>query len=387
MEECRRLARRILCAAAVLAGSAFGARGQDAVLLSSTAPGQAPGMVIADGRSFAVPDGAIAILLLRSGEVLKIAGPSRGLPKAPMPRSGFSAFLSELSRAQTTDEVTAATRGGPSRIDGASVGEAVVVDVDHSATYCIDGSSALRLRRVGAADWPRGVRRLDGSRVIVWQASEPELRWPTDLGMADGERLEVLDGAGAGRAILTFRRLSVLQSESAWTAQAVLLGCSTQASAKLQELARTVTTPALYLASDRGRNPTYRIGEPLKIVIQSNVDGYLYCFLRQGDGSTVPIFPARAADGARLEAHVPLWIPGRRLAAELRAAAPRGTNEIHCYLAGRNLHSELPSAMLDQDFTPLPNDAARSLEKVFGTTKGARIAAASLFLKVEANGR
>ena len=167
----------------------------------------------------------------------------------------------------------------------------------------------------------------------------------------------------------------------------MLLGCSTQAGSKLEELARSVTTPALYLASDRGRHPTYRIGEPLKIVVQSNVDGYLYCFLRQGDGSTVPVFPARATDGARLEAHVPLWIPGRRLAAELRAAAPRGTNEIHCYLAGRDLHSELPRAMLDQNFTPLPDDAARSLEKVFGATKGARIAAASLFLKVEAHGR
>lgn len=181
MEECLRLARRFFWAAAVLAWSAFGARGQDAVLLSSTAPGQAPGMVIADGRTFEVPDGAIAILLLRSGELLKIEGPSRGLPKAPAPRSGVSSFWSEMSRAQTADPVAAATRGRPSRIDGASVGEAVVVDVQNSATYCIDALNTVRLRRVSAADWPRGVRRVDGSRVISWQASEPELQWPIEL--------------------------------------------------------------------------------------------------------------------------------------------------------------------------------------------------------------
>jgi hypothetical protein len=379
-----RLARRLFYAALVLAGSAFDARGQDAVLLSSTAPGQTPGMAITLGQGFTVPDGAIAVLLLRSGDVLKIEGPFHGTPQAPHAGSRAGSFLEELRHSQLTDQVFAATRGRPPGAYSASAHEDVVVDVEDTATYCIDTSSSVRLRRVPTIDWPRGVRRVGGSRVISWRANEPELPWPAELAVADGDRLEILDDVGAVRSVLTFRQLSILPSESAWTAQAMLLGCSKQAAPKLRELTRNVTVPALYLASDRGRDPIYRIGDPLKIVVQSNVDGYLYCFVRQGDGSTVPLFPSRASGGARIDAHVPLQIPGRRLAAGISVSAPLGVDEIDCYLADHDLRAKLPSAILDQNFTPLPDAVARDLKAVFRPAHGSSIAMASLFVRVEA---
>ncbi|HJS84284.1 MAG TPA: hypothetical protein VJ779_02360, partial [Acetobacteraceae bacterium] len=86
--------RRAAFVAALLLASLPPARataGGDAVLLSSTAPGYVPGMVITASDRLALPDGASATLLFRSGQMLRIRGPFDGALNAAEASSGEAA--------------------------------------------------------------------------------------------------------------------------------------------------------------------------------------------------------------------------------------------------------------------------------------------------------
>src|SRR3954469_24217254 len=78
MARARPLALRALAAVlGVLVGS-VAPRAEEAVLVASTAPGYAPGMVVAESERLIVPEGASATLLFRSGEMLRLRGPFDG---------------------------------------------------------------------------------------------------------------------------------------------------------------------------------------------------------------------------------------------------------------------------------------------------------------------
>src|SRR5262249_16759793 len=94
----------IAVAAAALLGSGP-AMAEDAVLLASTAPGYAPGMVVGASARLSLPEGASATLLFRSGQMLQLRGPFEGsLEPAGAAGGGNSvARLVEVFRLQGVD--------------------------------------------------------------------------------------------------------------------------------------------------------------------------------------------------------------------------------------------------------------------------------------------
>jgi hypothetical protein len=80
--------------------------------------------------------------------------------------------------------------------------------------------------------------------------------------------------------------------------------------------------------------------------------------VKQSDGATVPIFPAGATDDRRIQGHVPISIPPPRSSVEMRIGPPSGTDEVRCYLSGRDLGSEFASGALDGRITPPAGDRA-----------------------------
>jgi hypothetical protein len=227
------------------------------------------------------------------------------------------------------------------------------------------------------------LRRRGTLREISWPSGTARIEWPSDVAIEDGDRFEIVDASTTARATLTFRVIDQRPaSDAAWVAEAVLLGCREQIDVALRELGRATSRPELWLTSERGRQPVYRNGEPIQLIVQSNVDGYLFCALRQSDGTAVPIFPAGAIDGAHVRSHMPVSIPGHRRAAELRTG-PKGVGEIRCYLADRDIGPELPHALLDPSAARLPDGLAANLDAIFDAVTGTRISKASLSLKIE----
>jgi hypothetical protein len=378
---------RALALAAVwplLAASAASAG--DAVLLSSTAPGYAPGMIVAANERLAVPEGASATLLFESGEMLRLRGPFDGPLRSPDTQGGRAASIKSWVESLRFQGVDAAVVGGtrslvqPLRLR--RFDQDLIVDPRRSATYCLDAATTVWIRRPDDGVDRVILRRRGTSRKIAWPTGATRVEWPADVLVENGDQYELVDAAGTAHATASFRVADdKTLSEAAWVARMALMGCADQASVALRELARTVSPRELWLVTDRGGQPTYRPGEPMRVMLQSNSDGFLYCVYRRGDETLVPIFPAGAVDGARLRGHEALSIPGQRRAGQLTAGS-HGQARISCYLADRDISPELPLALLS-DMAPVPENLASRLDTMFDSISGTRVLKASLEIKVE----
>jgi hypothetical protein len=255
-------------------------------------------------------------------------------------------------------------------------GQAIRIDPEHTGTYCVGADDTLWLRHPARGD-RAGLKRRGSVRTVSWPAGAAQVPWPDDVMIEDGDQFEILDADGRTGARLTFRRVGGrLREETAWLAETVLMGCLEQARTPLREVARSSVPPELYLGGDGGRHAAARRGAPLRVLVQSNIDGQLYCFASSPGDGTVPLFLGDAA-GIRIAGHVPLTLPAERL------GAAAGGAEVRCYLADRDIGADLPAAIGDRNAGPLPEPLAADLDTVFGAVPMTRIAKASLAIRSE----
>ena len=233
--------RRMLLSATALAMGASLAQAEDAVLVSSTVVDYVPGTIIADQQRLSLPDGANAVLLFRSGEMFELRGPLEGALGAALPKgktSGVEA-LAEALRGEGTDaSAVGATRNIGPLVRTAMEGQKVMIDPRRSAIYCVGPADTLWLRRPTGADATAQLRRRGNVRSVSWPQNAAQIEWPADLPIEDADRFDSLDATGAPIATIILRRLDSRQSETAWIAGSLLLGCREQAEPALRELAR-----------------------------------------------------------------------------------------------------------------------------------------------------
>src|ERR1700735_2275066 len=144
------ISRATLLAVTAVASVMIGqARADEAVLLASTVPGYAPGMVISSADRLSVPDGATATLLFQSGEMLRLRGPFEGTLGQQQARTGASSaeMLADLFRMHGVDAtVIGGTRStGPAR-PGMDIDD-VQVDPQRSGTYCVGQATSVWVTR------------------------------------------------------------------------------------------------------------------------------------------------------------------------------------------------------------------------------------------------
>lgn len=159
-------------------------------------------------------------------------------------------------------------------------------------------------------------------------------------------------------------------------------GCLDEARAALDALRRREVTPALWLSTDAGPQPTYRVGDMMTLLIQANFDASLYCYYGQSDGTLVPIFPAAASDG-RINGGEALELPGTALPGDLELAQPGGSETVHCFATERDVTGELPPALSDRNFTPIRDHTAADLADAFAALPDTRRAQARLTVTVQ----
>ena len=365
------------------AARAGAAADEDAVLLSSTAPGYVPGMVITARDRLALPDGASATLLFRSGQMLRIRGPFEGALSAAEGRSGETA--PGLAKALQMQGVDAAVIGGTRAASAAPPRVApddVRIDPQRSGTYCLKSGDSVWIGRPADEGGSYALRRRGNTRALRWPADASRIPWPDEVPIEDGDQFAfVVDGTP--RATATFRMMGdPPASEAAWIAGGVLRGCRDQFDAALGQLGKEVVPPELWLTTDHGRAPVYHPGEPIRIMVRANTDGYLYCVLAEGTDEAVPVFPTGAVGGARIRGIAPVAIPGSRGSAGPRAG-PAGTEEIRCWLADRDISAELPHGFFVRSAERLPDRLAAALDGAIANVPGSRISTARLTLRVE----
>jgi hypothetical protein len=140
----------------------------------------------------------------------------------------------------------------------------------------------------------------------------------------------------------------------------------------------------LYLATDRGRYPVYRPGEPIRLVLQTNRDAHTYCWLRDTRRRVVPLFPSTAAEAQPLQGGLTLRLPGPGQAGV--AAEPSFDEaELRCMAGAAPLEPGLVQSFLAAGGRALPGPLAERLDVALagsgdGPTRG--VVLAQLVLKV-----
>jgi hypothetical protein len=138
----------------------------------------------------------------------------------------------------------------------------------------------------------------------------------------------------------------------------------------------------VYLASDRGEDPLYRLGDMLQLVVQVSKTSYLYCFSHQADGSIVKIFPNRYHTDNRISAHSRVMIPNEKMPFKFRLNPPAGVERVKCLAVDRDVTGRLPRDIATKDFEGLPFHSLDEVIGVFQSLPGLGISHTSLTITV-----
>jgi hypothetical protein len=141
--------------------------------------------------------------------------------------------------------------------------------------------------------------------------------------------------------------------------------------------------PGLILATARGPDPTYRVGENMSPEVQPTQDAYVYCHYQDAEGTVARIFPNCFQPDALLHAGTPIAIPpaGQR-AFEISFDRPNTQEHVACLAANREVGLQLPAALKRQALEPLPLHGLDDVAAQFRALPGAQVNEATLTIEV-----
>ncbi|WP_448203129.1 DUF4384 domain-containing protein [Azospirillum sp. sgz302134] len=378
--------------ALVLSGLALppSALAAEAVVVASTAPGYAQGELVPDGRPVTVPDGANALFLFANGRMVRIKGPFEGtLDKMPE-ASSWTGVGSLVGGERFFQTDLGAARGINSPLQKGAE-QVFAIDPGVAGTQCVKaGGTALLQKPQDPSLVPTTLRESGrdggrgGSATVRWDKGMP-VPWPKDIALKDGAELSVAGPDGKTRHTL---RLRVVDDGGDGAALAVRLaqaGCTAQAAALLTPVRDSMAPLNLYLSTDRGLYPTYKAGDPVTLVLQTNRDAHVYCYVRNARGQLTPIFPAGPSASSLVEGHHTLSLPGDRMPMPLRVGDPSGGKpgdlEVRCFAAGRDLGNDLPGRR--DAFRPMSDEAAARLEQTLNSLRQTDLVMAQVILRAD----
>ena len=221
---------------------------EDAVLVSSTFDRYVAGSVITEDQTLTLPSGTDAVLLFRSGDIVRLKGPFEGRLDQVKPTGapgGTEGLVQALRGKGVEVAVIGATRGFtiPSA-HVAMTGSFVNVDVGNSAIYCLGPNDTLWLSSSSANGGIVRLRHGRSVRELAWPKGAPRIPWPADVLIEDGDRFDIVDKAGVVAATMIFHRFDPPASPTAWIATGLLSGCRSQIEPALRELALEIENNA-----------------------------------------------------------------------------------------------------------------------------------------------
>ena len=138
-----------------------------------------------------------------------------------------------------------------------------------------------------------------------------------------------------------------------------------------------VEAPRIMLATARGPNATYRVGENLVVQFQPTQDAFVYCYYRDPTGMVARIFPNRFQPDAFTQAGRRIEVPpAGPKGFEIRMDRAGGRESVACLASNREVGLLLPDALKAQDLQPLPVNSLDEVAAQFRAIPGAQVDAA-----------
>ncbi len=362
--------------------SSGSAAADQAIVVAATAPGLTIGQVIEDGAAVRMPEGANALFLFSSGRTVTVKGPYEGpldrLSGGKEPQNRLTGLFGAERFAQ--NELGAARNVGPPK--GRSADELPAIDASIPGVWCVRAGHAPHIQRPADPAFDPAVLKPAAGKpaTISWDAAATTQPWPSALPLNDGAEIQVRSRDQSHSHSLVMRVVEDSGDPGLLAVALVRAGCRRQAETVLASIGEAMVPLDLYLSSERGLYPTYHAGEPVRLVLQTNRDAHLYCYLRRR-ADLIPIFPSPDSGGSLVRSHMPLTFPGDRMPLPLSASEPGGDSEVRCFAADRDLTADLPSGI--QAFKPLSPDAVKKLEATLDGLRQTRLVVAQIVLRVE----
>jgi hypothetical protein len=286
------LVHRLLFAAAIAAvyitaSPALSKGPPAAIVVASTTPGFVPGSGIDPAVSLLVPGGTMIVVMLRSGEMLRVRGPFEGT-LAPDKERQPALALVEALRLRGTD---ASVIGG-ARSAARKEARAREVNIPRHAegVYCLVPDAEVWL----TTDNPPVARELlilargGQRRELAWPAGAQRIEWPQDVAIENGDAFVLL--SSDERATLGSFKMRLLGTlaESEIAATLAFSGCKSQAEKLLPALRESVPAETSLQRAPAGAVVP---GKALAAVAQPSHDGELLCIGIDDEGGGTVLHP------------------------------------------------------------------------------------------------
>ena len=147
------------------------------------------------------------------------------------------------------------------------------------------------------------------------------------------------------------------------------------------------------LTTPGGRSPEFAIGDPIHLVVSSEIDAWISCYYwgrnHHGRHVLTRLLPNELMqDRGHVRGGRAYTIPGKDASAtfDLTAKGPPGVDFIKCFATDRDVSDDLPAGLRGRTFAEMPEGAAERLSAAFRKT-GAKVAENSMVVTiVEGNG-
>lgn len=141
--------------------------------------------------------------------------------------------------------------------------------------------------------------------------------------------------------------------------------------------------PDVIVASDRGPQPTYRVGEAVVITAQPTGDAFLYCYYADANGAVARIFPNRFQPDPFIQANTRIEIPpGPQRPFNIRMDHPGVTEQIACVVAPDEVGLGLPSQYKVEDLQTIPQATLPDVLNAFAAVRDTVVKARTMPVKV-----
>jgi hypothetical protein len=352
-----------------------------AIVVAATVPGLTIGQVIEDGAVVRMPEGTNALFLFSSGRTVTVKGPYEGPldrmlgGKEPQDRLGGLFGAERFAQ----NELGAARNVGPPK--GRPADELPAIDASVPGVWCVRAGHAPNIQRPSDPSFDPAVLKPAAGKptTVSWGAAATQ-PWPPALPLKDGAEIQVRGRDQSQSHNLVMRVVEDNGDPGMLAVALVHAGCRRQAETVLAAIGESLVPLDIYLTSDRGLYPTYHAGEAVRLMLQTNRDAHLYCYLRRRT-DLIPIFPSPSSGGSLVKSHSPLTFPGDRMPMPLSASEPGGDSEVRCFAADRDLTADLPTG--SQSFKALSPDAVQKLEATLDGLRQTRLVVAQIVLRVE----
>jgi TolB-like protein len=139
----------------------------------------------------------------------------------------------------------------------------------------------------------------------------------------------------------------------------------------------------LYLSSNKGQNPLFKIGQNMVLAVRTKTDAYINCFYLQSDGAIFKILPNRFIPTQKMIGGFMQHIPSAAMTFQFEMTPPTGVEAVKCFATDRDVSRDVVAEIGNKAFEPLTIKNERELTKIYRNLDGVMLSEASLIVTVQ----